>query len=296
MKKFTRVCLTICGILAGLGLVLCVVSGAMGFGFQQMRSMAGNGAFRYGWQIDNIKPKVGIKPELESGDWSSFYQEFGADEIENLDIQFDFGTVKIEPSTGENIRVDASYRSKWDKYIRTIEWKLDGDTLKIRDSVDKKIMKLFTHGDEDAVLTIQIPAEKIFEKVNMDIGAVRMNSNVKISGEEMDITIGAGELTAAYVDVKELNLECGSGEVDLKNVTADEVDIDCGVGQITMSMEGAQSDYDYEVNCGIGQVKIGDFEYSGLGENRKISNNGNKNIDIDCGVGEVEITFGTKTL
>lgn len=80
-------------------------------------------------------------------------------------------------------------------------------------------------------------------------------------------------------------------EADLYGEVEKEVKIECGVGQVNYTAVGSQEDYDYEVSCGIGSVTVGSDSYSGMGGERKVNNNGSKKMEIECGIGMVDVSF-----
>ena len=98
-------------------------------------------------------------------------------------------------------------------------------------------------------------------------------------------------MTLSGVETGEMDLECGAGQMELRDVTARDISAECGLGQITMDVNGAEEEYNYEIECGIGRVAVGDSEYSGLGNSKKINNGADQNMSIDCGVGEVIVSF-----
>ena len=322
MKQFTRVCLIICGVLAALGLMFCIVGACLGFGVPQIIAMARDGAFTVHWGDNDVDLSLwdtpgGTQepPEGTDEDWSHETKTFSGADVRKLDIEFDFGTLRIEPSESGDIEVEMNYRSIWGTYSRKVGCGLDGGALKIRDTVQKPILRLFTHDTKDAVLTVRIPADVSFEAVNMDVGGAYVSVGTVLSGEKMDISIGAGEMvntadgTAALqadsinleigaghmslngLEARKLDVECGAGQMELRNVTAQNIDAECGLGQLTMVVNGEEKEYNYEVDCGIGRVAVGSFEYSGLGNSKEINNGGSRNMSIDCGIGEVIVTF-----
>ena len=316
MKKFTKICLIICGALAAVGLILCIAGAGLGFGIRQFGNMVREGAFSFGpedWDVDIFGNQE--KSEEDEDAWAKDAQTFQAEEVRSLELEFDFGTLVLETSDSDQIEVSAEYRNIWNNYTRSIQWKIDGSTLKIKDEMDKKILKLFTYHNDDATLTIRIPEGKIFDEMTMDIGAAEVRIETALAASDMEITLGAGSMSGSSnkallleadelvldigagqmelsgIRATELDVDCGTGQMELENVTAQNVDADCGVGQLTMEMTGQQEEYNYEVDCGIGRVVVGDSSYSGLGSSKQIRNGGNKNIDLDCGVGEIKITF-----
>ena len=317
MKKFTKICLIICGILAGLGILLAVIGTTMGFGFGQIRSMVKNGELSIG---ENDFNGIGwsraeSEDENDDGKWAFGSEEWDAPAIKELDVEFDFGTLEILPSENDKVGVRVQYRNIWGDYGRNIKWKRNGDTLEIKDNVDKKILKLFSTGTEDALLTIFIPEGKEFEELTIDVGAAEVKLETGLAATEMELTLGAGDIEGTKLDVdniraRELNLDIGAGHMLLEGITAktldadcgtgemeifaadvEKADIDCGVGNVDMQVTGLESDYNYNVDCGIGQVLIGESSYSGLGSSKQIQNGADKHMDIDCGIGEISVKF-----
>lgn len=298
MKRFTKVCLIVCGVLAGLGILFGVIGLSMGFGVRQFLTMAEAGAFNISWGDDGVEffgsEDADREQDASAGtdsDWSSGVKKFSAESVRKLDMELDFGTLYIEPSQGDDIEVEMNYRSVWGNYSRRIDCILEEDTLKIQDSVQKSVLKLFTCESKDATLVVRIPEGKVFEEVELDIGAADVVVKTEFRSGETDITIGAGHMTLSGVETGELDLECGAGQMELRDVTARNISTECGLGQITMDVNGAEEEYNYEIECGIGRVAVGDSEYSGLGNSKKINNGADQNMSIDCGVGEVVVSF-----
>lgn len=348
MKRFTKVCLIICSVMVVVGIVLCAIGLGLGFGAQQFRVLAKEGAFHigpgshwigFGWfedawddawddledDLDDIGEEIGNMGSQETlasteADWTQREESWDASLVQNLDLEFYFGTLNIEPSDTDQIEMSVNYRSIWKSYNRAIKWKMDGDTLKIRDSVDKKILRLFTHGAADAELTIRIPKNHGFNELKMDVGAAKVtigtlldaaklklcigagelktsgNERIILSAGKLDLELGAGAMELTGIKADQLDLDGGTGTMKLMEVVAENADIDCGVGNVSVELNGYQKDYDYEVDCGIGQVVIGSNSYNGLGRKQEINNGAGRRIDIDCGLGRVEITFNEKSM
>ena len=140
------------------------------------------------------------------------------------------------------------------------------------------------------VLSIQIPAGQQFKEVSVKVGAGLLTAD-DLHAEEMDIDVGAGQVYLNSFYARELDLECGAGEAELYGEIERETKIECGVGRVSFTAVGSREDYDYKVSCGIGSVTVGEDSYSGLGGERKISNGGSKKMEIECGIGEVEVSF-----
>lgn len=107
-------------------------------------------------------------------------------------------------------------------------------------------------GKNEGIVNVYIPKGKVFEKA--------------------EFTVGVGAINVSKIDAKEL-------------------DIECGVGQVVLTAAGKETDYNYKLEMGVGNVSIGDKRFSGLGRNRKINNHAGKKISVECGVGQVTVTF-----
>ena len=309
MKGFTKVSLIICGILVAVGLLFVAIGAGFGFGTRQFVQMVRNRNWNWNWWSGRNTA------ESSEYDWVSDSEKWDANEVRNLDVEFDFGKLEFGYTDSDQLEVGVDYRNTWGSYHRNIIWNLDGDTLEIEDSVGNGILHLFSYGSGDAILYILIPKDKKFDEIKLDIGAAEVFINAQLNAGDMKFTLGAGnvkcntDLSAALsaeklildIGAGEMNLngiqadymdvDCGTGAMSLWNVAARDMDVDCGVGSISIEMVGTAEDYDYKIDCGIGEVRVGDSSFSGLGQSRKIRNGTDRLVNIDCGVGEVEISF-----
>ena len=52
-----------------------------------------------------------------------------------------------------------------------------------------------------------------------------------------------------------------------------------------------RQDYNYKIQCGAGSVNIDGDQYSSLGVERKIDNRAARSMELECGVGTIEVQF-----
>ena len=91
------------------------------------------------------------------------------------------------------------------------------------------------------------------------------------------------------------SFECGAGHIEIYGDIAGDIEVDCGVGEVEMTLSPAVRNFDYFVDCGIGEVCIDGENYKSF----KQSNHGHESdhdhgdckVDIDCGIGSVNIDF-----
>ncbi len=211
-------------------------------------------------------------------------------DIEELKIDVTCLEVEIRERSGSGIYVDTTDIS--DKIREDFVITQKGEELNIELKNKSKWDQLANHdwNDSKGTLLIQIPEEWRFKEASMKVGAGVLTVDA-LHAEELDIDVGAGQVYLDSFIVKELELECGAGEANLSGEVEREAKIDCGVGSVNYTATGSQEDYDYEVSCGIGSVNVGEDSYSGLGGERKIKNGGSKKMEIECGIGRVDVSF-----
>lgn len=93
--------------------------------------------------------------------------------------------------------------------------------------------------------------------------------------DELECSVGAGEMTADTLMCKDVSIDIGAGKGYIQTLIADEkLDLEVGAGEITVeNMEAGKGEFE----CGAGHLKIyGDIT---------------GDIDVDCGVGEVNMTL-----
>lgn len=328
MKKFTKVSLILCAVLAGTGIILGIIGASAGFGVGNILRMVQRGIFSFDlgftdsglkWRYDgwsNLEDLVDLEimDQMEAdeawvdpvegqeewkeggdafsewmnkqeGDWNRQFETCPEGEVRNLDIDFAYGTLVIEPSDSGQIEVEVAYRPAWKGLNRSITPELNGDTLSIKDSLTQERKWMRWLQGQTAFLTLRIPAGISFQEVKLDVGAANVEWNSGMVCEKLKLVIGAGrmvtgnnerplieaqrmnvEVGAGYVGIRnlkaeELNADCGVGQMELFQVAADRTMLDCGVGQITISMAGRETDYNYEVDTGIGSVSMGGSFY-----------------------------------
>lgn len=306
MKKFTKAALIITAVFVLLGGILCAAGFAVGFQYSEFRSMISDGVFRmrnhsWDWQDDSEDDFFWGGPN-ES--YSFDGEEYTA--IENLKLDVDYGEVYIkEGSEKEGIQVEVTYRKA--RHKRQIGVTREGSTLQIEESGSKHRL-----GSDNVKIIIKIPAGKEFADVSLvnSAGSIVIsreltaeNLNLIVDAGECDVEksltvsgkiygkVGAGEIDIAQAEAARMELRAGVGAIEVDKAAADDVILDCGIGSISLEMAGRETDYSYIIDCSVGDVEIGKNSYSGIGSKREVKNPGNKQMDIKCNVGEIEIEF-----
>lgn len=315
MKNFTKAALIVTLILVILGSIFCAVGLGIGFRFSDFWDEVEEGEFSIG-PIRHIPFIYGRndwgddgKTNWESKDSENF--QFSWKEIRDLEMNLDYGGITIEKSgkDEETIYIFVEYRKK--NHRRQIKAYMNGKTLYIEEEGASRV-----RNDDSAKIILQIP-EKAMEdiwldsinieqdagyidinmpltakdiSINVDAGACSVNEKLTAK-DELSAQVGAGQISLSEITAENLDLSAGLGQLLAERIEADIIEIDCGIGEIQVTAAGKESDYDYNIECAVGNVSIGDNDFSGLGSGREIENDGSREMDIECNVGDVQVTF-----
>lgn len=182
-------------------------------------------------------------------------------DYDSLDIEFGYGKLEISYGDVNQVQIDQ-------KNVKNYKCFVDERTLHIEGNLKSKIG---IH-NQDGKITIVIPNNMSFNEVDMELGA------------------GRADVTGLVA--KKMNIEIGAGEMNIKNLDTEKLDAETGAGKLYAELVGSETDYNYNLESGIGKLKIGENTYSGLGTEQNISNpNAKRFMDMECGVGEIEIKF-----
>lgn len=138
-------------------------------------------------------------------------------------------------------------------------------------------------------IDIYVPEHSMFEKTDivMSLGRVAIQNLCTV---DLDIESSTGQLECHDFECQNINLDAGLGQTLFYNLTAHKsVDIDLGMGDVYMLLNGYEKEYNYTVDVGMGQVRIGEQKFSGIIDSSSHKKRGYREIDIDCGFGNVEI-------
>ena len=259
MKRFTKISLGIAGFFTSVAIICVVIALAMGFTSHDFVQMMRDG--RFSIQMGDGEIHIfGIKEkEILEFDWDFFEDEdLGESEYEddqiydikgeytNLEVEFGAGQLEIYYADVANIQIVK-------KDVTGFELKTDEErkTICIEGG-------LHVNSREDAKLTIILPRETSFEKVDLEVGA---------------------------------------GQATIYGLIVDKLEVEVGAGQAIIEMAGSEKDYSYKVSCGIGNVEIGNHSFGGFGANQSVQQDRtDKKIEVDCGIGEVIIRFNEDSI
>ena len=213
-----------------------------------------------------------------------------AADIHNLDIEINAADLYIKE--GDSFSVESN--------LKHLKVEANGGMLTIQET--KKITGTYN----GAILTVYVPAGTVFDNVNLTTGAGRLSA-ANLSSETLnfefgagdvsvdslvatksaDIEGGAGKITIADGILHNLDLEMGVGQLNLTSVLMGECSLDSGVGEMNITLLGNQNDYKLELEKGIGSISV---DGQGVSDNGSIGN-GTNEVEINGGVGAINVKF-----
>ena len=214
-------------------------------------------------------------------------------EIHSLDVQISAADFKIVSADEFLVESNLKYLSVFEK---------DG-VLKIVD--EAKSNSNYTN----ATLTLYVPNAVVFNDVEIETGAAKMTvdtlsaSSVELklgagdvrfeslnASAEVDIKGGAGQITIVSGTLNDLSLEMGMGELNLTATVLGDSDLKCGVGESNVTLIGSKDEYKVDIEKGLGNITVDGKTVTDFGS----SGNGQNHIEIEGGVGTINLNFKEK--
>ena len=284
MKKGTKGMLIAAGAFAVAGIGFCIG------GISVAAVETGGNVFDQAGQLlqDNDYPLAGLihwgNAQYHSSDidWDALDgNTVDMDFASDLEISLKYDELLIQKYDGDKIRVNVANDAKNDVVVKETSGKITITDTRSGNVKKKKQIKVI------------VPSGKDFDTVSLgvDMGTIDLECDLKV--QELSVEVGAGEfsgygnITAAYCD-----LQVGAGTIDIDQLDIQKLNADCGAGEIDMVVTGKEKDYNYDLSCGMGEIDLENSEYSGLGIEKTISNEGaQKDMVLECGMGEIDVEF-----
>ena len=284
MKKGTKGMLIAAGAFAVAGIGLCIG------GISVAAVETGGNVFDQAGQLlqDNDYPLAGlihwgnVQYHSSDIDWDALDgNTVDMDFASDLEISLKYDELLIQEYDGDKIRVNVANDAKNDVVVKETSGKITITDTRSGNVKKKKQIKVI------------VPSGKDFDTISLgvDMGTIDLECDLKV--QELSVEVGAGEfsgygnITAAYCD-----LQVGAGTIDIDQLDIQKLNADCSAGEIDMVVTGKEKDYNYDLSCGMGEIDLEDSEYSGLGIEKNISNEGaRKDMVLECGMGEIDVEF-----
>lgn len=221
----------------------------------------------------------------------------GAD-FRNLSVWYDENTHRFY--TEDMVEVDSEYEERFSGIdeleldIANVDMTIlpgESDEFVVRAS---SVSRHFSCAQEGNTLKIKSKRKNVFG-INLTDKGIVSSMVVEVPKgtifKEFDVEAGVGSVVATDIRTQELDIECGVGSIEFSGTVDKKCSVECGVGEVTLSLAGGEEDFNYEVECGIGEILLGNQEFSGIGNERRINNGADKKMSLECGVGSISVSF-----
>lgn len=219
--------------------------------------------------------------------WTDSFEEF-----DNIELKAGWCTVNVEPASAEE-----TCRVEFVNMPKNTEAYLDGDTLVIKDNIEKsdpfRIISFGNFNWQIGEITIYLP-EKNYEKIKLSMGVMESSVIDSISCENLILETGVGDVKLTdTVVLKEFEADFGTGDCMMRNVTVKgKSDIDFGVG--VFQADNVQVMKHCDLDLGTGDCEITDSLFggleldSGVGDVTLRSTKLNGDVNVSLGTGDME--------
>ena len=284
MKKGTKGMLIAAGAFAVAGVGFCIG------GISVAAVETGGNVFDQAGQLlqDNDYPLAGLihwgNAQYHSSDidWDALDgNTVDMDFASDLEISLKYDELLIQEYDGDKIRVNVANDAKNDVVVKETSGKITITDTRSGNVKKKKQIKVI------------VPSGKDFDTVSLgvDMGTIDLECDLKV--QELSVEVGAGEFSGyGNITAANCDLQVGAGTIDIDQLDIQKLNADCSAGEIDMVVTGKEKDYNYDLSCGMGEINLEDSEYSGIGIEKNISNEGaRKDMVLECGMGEIDVEF-----
>ena len=214
-------------------------------------------------------------------DFSEYYSNINS-------IEIDVNASSVNIVKGDSFLVEAkgvsdNFRVNNRRNTLEIEedafWFFNNNSGEITIYVPSDLNELVIDGGSGEILIEDITTNKL----ELDLGAGLININ-NSTFNNSDIDGGVGVLNANNTTFTNLSLDSGVGEVNISGNIYGNSEIDGGIGEINLNLTN-ESLYRFIVDKGLGDISVNGTSISGT------YGSGENVIDIDNGIGAVNITF-----
>ena len=125
-------------------------------------------------------------------------------------------------------------------------------------------------------------------ELNVGAGHIALEN---LKSENTILGIGAGGIEIKKIQTGELSCDAGAGGAEIRGSVDGDCNITCAVGGVSLVLENDEKEFDYRLDCTMGHISLGKHEYTGLAREKKIDNDGDKKMELNCSLGNISVKF-----
>jgi len=243
--------------------------------------------------------------------------EFLASEVKGLSLEIGFANLLVKEEATDKITVsamrDEEKSSRYNCELNNGELQVEAGNVNVTISIFGKggtfrkgevekdeVCITVPYGMQFEMLELSLGAgnakflnvSTIYDRADLDVGAGTLSAEaLKVNGH-IDMGLGAGDIEIKNLSAQSADLGCGVGKMSVAGAVEKDIDISCGVGSVDVYLDAVESDYNYEIDCAVGTVIINGSKRGGVfaASSNVTSPTAKGTIDLDCGVGKIELS------
>lgn len=130
------------------------------------------------------------------------------------------------------------------------------------------------------------------EHFTLSCGVGEVNIDGLTAKKSCMLNAGVGALTLRDVDITNMTVKSGVGEVDVAGKIFGMNVIEGGIGEFSLSIDGSEEDYGFDISSGLGEVCINNRSSSSFfGKHKEKLTKTNNFITIKGGLGSINLKF-----
>lgn len=268
MKRFTKWCLILAGILLVLGIGLCTAGAVMGGGAESGSYFARrwNSASNY-WLggLSRLGEIAGIEREL---------QQVSDEEltgVRSIEVDIDYGDISIRPQVDN--KETFSVFLYWNLRSYELNYTVEEGVLKVS---DESWGKHFRGGpNSECSVIIRVPQWVVMGKM------------------DLSTNLGDVSVSADNFYVYEADLSTDLGDVNWSDTyCVRELDAGTDLGDVDVHLPGSQGDYRWELETDLGEVSVNGETQSGDAPGAELQGGtGECRINASSSLGNVNMSF-----
>lgn len=218
------------------------------------------------------------------------------DGIQNLDIEIGGCAFYTQESDDEHIWVEVVDAHRFQAYVKDGTLHIKSKSAAVSDWSEGQILLYLPAGYGFVDVDMEMGAGNFCftdlnaAEVSLEVGAGQVDIQNMVAAD-LDVSVGAGDVWITDMQVTELDVEIGMGAFSADGAVNGNVDVECSMGNVEMVLEGREQDFNYSLEGAMGTIQLDGNVYGGLAEERDINNHASKEMDIECSMGNVAITF-----
>jgi hypothetical protein len=218
----------------------------------------------------------------------SYSADLPAAGVRELDIEAGLGLFDVRSWEGETIRLEI-------KGMGTCKYKIDSDgSLSIEGfGVEESLWRDWQGPNINPTenrLALYLPADLYYNEIEASIGVGELSVSDLAVGH-LEGETGVGRLTMNNITADRLTLQTGVGVAAFSGAVRGNIKAETSIGSIDLRVSGQKEDYNYIINCSAGSITVGGDSYSGLAAEQTVYNKADKDMDLKCSIGNIEVKF-----